>query len=161
MKSLSILSLSPISQAASDPSLGYSLLGHMQHTTYIFQSSLTFLHMETTECTVFCTSEIFPYQCILFLERHNISLFQILCFYKPYCVLAHICGIWKNWYRRSYLQSRNRDTDVENKHIDTKGKKGDGMNWEIGIEYIYITDTVYKIGRASLVAQLVKNLPAV
>ena len=35
------------------------------------------------------------------------------------------------------------------------------MNWEIGIEYIYITDTVYKIGRASLVAQLVKNLPAV
>ena len=35
------------------------------------------------------------------------------------------------------------------------------MNWEIGIGYIYITDTVYKIGRASLVAQLVKNLPAV
>ena len=35
------------------------------------------------------------------------------------------------------------------------------MNWEIGSEYIYITDNMYKIGRASLVAQLVKNLPAV
>ena len=46
MKSLSILSLSPISQAASDSSLGCSLLGHMQHTTYILWSSLTFLHME-------------------------------------------------------------------------------------------------------------------
>ena len=38
------------------------------------------------ECTVFCTLEIFPYQCIPFLEPHNISLFQILCFYKPYCI---------------------------------------------------------------------------
>ena len=32
------------------------------------------------------------------------------------------------------LQSRNRDTDVENKHTDTKGEKGDGMNWEVGID---------------------------
>ena len=24
----------------------------------------------------------------------------------------------------NYLQSRNRDTDVENKHMDTKGEKG-------------------------------------
>ena len=27
-------------------------------------------------------------------------------------------------HRRSYLQSRNRDTDVENKCMDTKGEKG-------------------------------------
>ena len=40
----------------------------------------------------------------------------------------------EKWYRRSYLQSRNRDTDVENKHMNTKGEKGDGMNWEIGID---------------------------
>ena len=37
------------------------------------------------------------------------------------------------------LQGRNRDTDVENKHMDTKGGKvagvgGSGMNWEIGID---------------------------
>ena len=37
------------------------------------------------------------------------------------------------------MQGRNRDTDVENKHMDTKGGKwgcggGGGMNWEIGID---------------------------
>ena len=40
----------------------------------------------------------------------------------------------EKWYRRSYLQSRNRDTDVENKRMDTKGEGGGGMNWEIGID---------------------------
>ena len=29
---------------------------------------------------------------------------------------------------------RNRDTDVENKLMDTKGGKGDRMNWEIEID---------------------------
>ena len=39
------------------------------------------------------------------------------------------------WYRWSYLQSRNRDTDVENKCMDTRGERGGGgMNWEIGID---------------------------
>ena len=32
-----------------------------------------------------------------------------------------------------HLQSRNRDTDIENKCMDTKGKGGGGRNWEIGI----------------------------
>ena len=40
------------------------------------------------------------------------------------------------------MQGRNRDTDVENKRMDTKGgKQGGGgvMNWEIGIDmYILI-----------------------
>ena len=32
------------------------------------------------------------------------------------------------------LQGRNRDTDIENKRMDTKEVKGaDGMNWEIRI----------------------------
>ena len=41
------------------------------------------------------------------------------------------------------MQGRNRDTDVENKHMDTKGGKwgagggGGEMNWAIGID-IYI-----------------------
>ena len=40
--------------------------------------------------------------------------------------------IWeKIGNRLSYLQRRNRDTDIENKHIDTKGEREDGMNWEV------------------------------
>ena len=33
----------------------------------------------------------------------------------------------EKWYRCSYLQRRNRDTDVENKGMDTKGE-GDGWD---------------------------------
>ena len=55
-------------------------------------------------------------------------------------MLTHLCGIWKNEYRLSYLQSRNRDTNVENKCTDTKGERGRGMNWEIGIDIMYNID---------------------
>ena len=51
----------------------------------------------------------------------------------------------EKWYRWSYLQNRNRDTDVENKHIDgCKGEEG----WdELGDQdwHIYTIDTMYKI----------------
>ena len=40
-------------------------------------------------------------------------------------ILTHKCGM-KKCYRQSYLQSRNRDTDVENKHMVTKGEDGMG-----------------------------------
>ena len=45
----------------------------------------------------------------------------------------------EKWQRWTSLQGRNKDTDVENKHMDTKGGKqggegGGGMNWEIGID---------------------------
>ena len=40
----------------------------------------------------------------------------------------------EKWYRWTYLQSSNRDTDAENKCMDTKGGKQSGMNWEIGID---------------------------
>ena len=36
----------------------------------------------------------------------------------------------EKWYRQSYLQSRNRDTNVENTCMDTEGSGG-GMNWEM------------------------------
>ena len=48
--------------------------------------------------------------------------------------------ILEKWYRRTGLQGRNRDTDVENKRMDTKwGKRwgwwgGGVMNWEIEID---------------------------
>ena len=37
-------------------------------------------------------------------------------------------------YRWSYLQGRNRDPDAENKYMDTKGERGGGRNWEVGID---------------------------
>ena len=43
----------------------------------------------------------------------------------------------EKWYWWTYLQSRNRDTDIENKSMDTKDRRGWGMNWEIGTD-IYI-----------------------
>ena len=39
----------------------------------------------------------------------------------------------ENRYRQPYLQSKDRDTDTENKHMYTKGEGG-GMNWEIRID---------------------------
>ena len=37
----------------------------------------------------------------------------------------------EKWYRRTSLQGRNRDTDVENKRMDTKGgKRHGGGVWE-------------------------------
>ena len=42
------------------------------------------------------------------------------------------------------MQSRNRDTDVENKHIDTKGVRRSGMIGRFGLTYIHF-DTVYKM----------------
>ena len=38
----------------------------------------------------------------------------------------------EKWYRWTYLQSRNRDTDVEDKIMIAKGEKLGGMSWEIG-----------------------------
>ena len=51
---------------------------------------------------------------------------------------TYMCNLEK-WYRWTGLQGRNRDTDVENKCMDTKvesgGWRGGGvMKWEIGID---------------------------
>ena len=35
----------------------------------------------------------------------------------------------EEWYRRTSLQGRNRDTDVENKRMDNKGGSGGGVGW--------------------------------
>ena len=50
-------------------------------------------------------------------------------------VKAYMCNL-ERWYRWSYLQSRNRDADVENKRIESKwgrermGKAGD-WHWRV------------------------------
>ena len=36
----------------------------------------------------------------------------------------------RKWYRCKYFQGRNRDTDVENKHVNTVWEGEDGTNWE-------------------------------
>ena len=43
----------------------------------------------------------------------------------------------EKWYGWSYLQSRNRDTDVENKYIDTKGEGGVGGIGRLGLTHIH------------------------
>ena len=49
--------------------------------------------------------------------------------YNKYRIILFICGIRK-WYRWTYLQSRNRITNVDNKLTGTKGEREGGMNWE-------------------------------
>jgi len=77
-------------------------------------------------------------------------------------VLDSICQqIWKthqwpqDWKKSVFIpipkkgnakECSNYHTDIENKCMDTKGEKGEGDelgNWNL---YIYIIDTMYKIG---------------
>ena len=50
----------------------------------------------------------------------------------------------KKWYKWTYLQNRNRVTDVENKRMVTRGKVGWGMD-KLGDWGWHIHTTVYKI----------------
>ena len=51
-------------------------------------------------------------------------------------ILYNIVYMWnlEKWYRWTYLQNRNRVTDVENKLTVTNGERGKEINWEIGID---------------------------
>ena len=51
----------------------------------------------------------------------------------------------QKWYRWSYLQSRNRDTDRENKCLATKKERGGGMNWETWIDMYTHIGTLIKM----------------
>ena len=42
------------------------------------------------------------------------------------CIKAYMWNLEK-WYRQTYLQSRNRDRDIENKRMDTKGERWDEL----------------------------------
>ena len=44
----------------------------------------------------------------------------------------------EKWYRLSYLHSRNRDTDIESKYMDTKGERGGvGGIGRLGLTHIH------------------------
>ena len=45
----------------------------------------------------------------------------------------------EKWYRWSYLWSRNRDTDVENKYMDIKGEEGVGRTGDQDLIHIRLT----------------------
>ena len=56
---------------------------------------------------------------------------------NKYSILVHICGIKKKKkirYRGTYLQSRNRDTDAENRRVDIVREGKGGKNLEIKID---------------------------
>ena len=46
----------------------------------------------------------------------------------------------KKWYKRTYLQNRNKVTDIENKLMVTRGEKEGRINWEIGIDIYILPD---------------------
>ena len=50
------------------------------------------------------------------------------------------------------MQGRNRDTDIENEHVDTEGKEECGMNREIRID-IYTLPCVRQLMGTCCIAQ--------
>ena len=43
-----------------------------------------------------------------------------------YHMISLTCGIWKKRHKWTYLQNRNRPTDIENKLTVTKRERGEG-----------------------------------
>ena len=57
-----------------------------------------------------------------------------------YCILMHIYGIWKKWYRRIYLQGSKGETDIENRLTNTgrREERVGGMErvtWKLTLPY--------------------------
>ena len=59
-------------------------------------------------------------------------------------LLTHVYGICKN-STDEHLQSRNRDTDIENRLVETAGKE------RVGIERVALKDTYYHMQNRQLV----------
>ena len=59
--------------------------------------------------------------------------------------------IWnlEKWCWWTYLQGRNKDSDIENRLMGTVGEKEGGTNWESSIE-IYTLPCVKQIAKAKL-----------
>ena len=49
----------------------------------------------------------------------------------------HIAYMWnlEKWHRWTYLQSRSRDRDIENKHMNMKDGRGVGWTGRLGLTY--------------------------
>ena len=56
---------------------------------------------------------------------------------KHKCINACMWNMKKKWYRQSYLQSRNRVIDIENKCLNTKGEMWVGWIRRLRLTCIY------------------------
>ena len=52
---------------------------------------------------------------------------------NKYCILTHMCGIWKNVID-DLICKAEVEIQTENKRMNTKGEREHGMNWETGID---------------------------
>ena len=49
--------------------------------------------------------------------------------------LTYMRNLLKKWYKQTYLQNRNRHTDLENELMVTSRERlGGGIDWEFGID---------------------------
>ena len=49
----------------------------------------------------------------------------------------------EKWSQKTYLQGRNRDTDVKNRHAETARKGEGGMNGESSVEISILQCVIY------------------
>ena len=49
----------------------------------------------------------------------------------------------EKWYRWTYLQGRNRDADVENRHVVTVGTGEGETNWESSVQSLSHSDSMW------------------
>ena len=54
-----------------------------------------------------------------------------------YHIISVICGIWKKWYKLTYLQNGYRLTDFKNKLMVTKGEKWGENKLGVGDEKMH------------------------
>ena len=77
-------------------------------------------------------NEIVPYA-EMWMDQETIRVKQVRK--RKTNALTHIGGIWKNG--TDELICKNRNTDTENKHMDTKGERQVGWIRRWGLAYIH------------------------
>ena len=71
-------------------------------------------------------NEIMPFAAT-WMDQEIIILSEVSQTEKDKYHMILICGILKKWYKWTYIQNRNRPTDIENKLMVTKGERqGEG-----------------------------------
>ena len=127
---------------------GYSPRGWEESDTTERLSTHTHV-VDLQRCVSFCCTAkwiSYTYTCMnlfkfLFLYKSLQSTeWSSLCcttdniWYHLYGYLKMESKKWNlnKWYKWTYLQNRNRVTDVKNKLVVIRGQKGEGINWEIG-----------------------------
>ena len=72
---------------------------------------------------------------------------------KKYCILIHICGIYKKWCRWSSLQSRNKRHRCREQVYGHHGQKG-GVGWTggSGLTYTHSVQSVQLLSHVWLFA---------